>query len=68
MIDVSIMIRNCASESRASAFQRRGSCVAIRDSCSLLLLLPISCSLAVLAVVVANSQLNGLYSNRGLQM
>src|SRR3712207_6310001 len=59
MIDVSIMIRNCASESTASAFQRRGSCVAIIDSCLLLLLPPISCSLAVFVVVMANSSLNG---------
>jgi hypothetical protein len=36
MIDVSMMIRNCASESSASAFQRPGSCRAI-DACLLLL-------------------------------
>jgi hypothetical protein len=52
MIDVSIMIRNWASESNASAFHRRGSCVTVIDSCLCLLLLPISCSLVVFVVVV----------------
>lgn len=37
MIDVSIMIRNCASESSARAFQRRRSYVGIADTCSFLL-------------------------------
>jgi hypothetical protein len=58
MIDVSIMIRNCASESSASAFHRCRSCVAIFDSCTLLLF-SISYPLVVFLVFMANSPVNG---------